>query len=45
MVKAVYFNRFSAIVGANFKAFSVGFSVDKYSAAIDLGFVWIAVEW
>lgn len=45
MVKGKYVGRFGVLFGANLRAFSVGFSIDRYSASIDFGFVWIAVEW
>lgn len=30
--------------GGSFTRFGVGFQVDKWSATLDLGFVWVAVE-
>jgi hypothetical protein len=31
--------------GYSFKRFSIGFTIDTYHLDIDLGFIWIGVEW
>jgi hypothetical protein len=36
--------KFYLIAGASFSRFGIGFSADKYTISIDLGFVWLAVE-
>ena len=36
--------KFFLIAGVSFYRFGVGFSFDKYTISIDLGFVWLAVE-
>ena len=39
------FKFFSAYAGASIYQFSVGFSITRENASIDLGFFWVSLEW
>jgi len=44
MIKQVQIGKRYLMVGGNLQSFSVGFTLDKYGFAVNLGFVWIAFE-
>lgn len=44
MIKQVQIGKRYLMVGGNWQTFSIGFTIDKYGLAINLGFVWIAFE-
>jgi hypothetical protein len=44
VIVAKYVGRLGIHAGASWHHFSVGFSVDRYSFSIDLGFVWVSLE-
>lgn len=44
MYKEIPFCKKWIAFGGGWKRFGLGFSVDRYHVDIDLGFVWIAVE-
>lgn len=39
------FKRFTFVCGASKYSFAVGFGIDAWSAHLNLGFVWMAIEW
>lgn len=39
------FAQFTVMAGFRLDAFGIGFHIDKYSLGIDLGPLWIGVEW
>lgn len=39
------FKRFTIVTGYSFTRFGFGFCISRWSVDLDLGFVWLGVEW
>jgi hypothetical protein len=45
MNKEIKLNRVSINVGMDWKRFGIGFIIDRYAFALDLGPFWFGLEW
>lgn len=45
MTKSYTNNKVSIYIGWNWKRVALGFSIDKWGINLDLGPVWVGVEW
>lgn len=45
MVKILKNKHFWLVFGAQWNTFSLGLSIGKFGFTLDLGFIWMSVEW
>ena len=45
MSSSLKVGKVSLYVGFRWYGFGIGFHIDRWSANIDLGFLWLGVEW